>query len=67
MARMLLDNMYCAVRKSRDGYEWLDTTTLSGLQERSQQKAQEMNKISEWDKANPVVRYARVEVREVTE
>ena len=56
---------YLAVRAC-EGREWFDTLSLSTIEEISRDKTRENALIiPQWDKANPVVRIAKVTIVEV--
>ena len=58
---------FAAIRKNCKGKEWIDTDTISGILEISEIHAQQIDKEcgTPWAKANPVIRYAQIEIREV--
>lgn len=59
------DRVYFAIRMT-DGSEWIDSETCAYLPEYATEKANATNeKIPHWAVANPVVRVALFEVREV--
>jgi hypothetical protein len=59
---------FVAVRvDTGDNHEWFDTSYISGCLDAVREEAQKMDaRIPGWAKANPVRRYARIRVAEVT-
>jgi len=49
------------------GEEWLDLNTISGILKISEINAQQIDEKCgpQWVEANPVVRYAKIEIKEV--
>ena len=60
---------WCAVRRSADGKDWFDVAhSFSGLREEAERKAKALDQqLPWWSGANPVVRIARVVVRQTVE
>jgi len=58
---------FVAVRMDEWGEEWLDLNTISGILKISEINAQQIDEKcgSRWVKVNPVVRYAKIEIKEV--
>ncbi len=58
---------FVAVRMDEWGEEWLDLNTISGILKISEINAQQVDEKCgpQWVEANPVVRYAKIEIKEV--
>lgn len=67
------DKVYIAVRrtlmvpgKESSAHEWFDVSAASHVQELAENNVRKTKElIPDWDAENPVVRYARVEIKEV--
>ncbi|MCK4791954.1 MAG: hypothetical protein KAV87_49940 [Desulfobacteraceae bacterium] len=65
---MIESYKYIATIRKSEEREWPDTRTISGLVEVSKDYADQEDKDCgpHWVKTNPVVRFATIEIREIT-